>query len=261
MTDQKDASEKNSSTGILQDRILNNAFIATIATSAIYLIGITYYQTYSTILKIPYALHPKTTPDYFLYAFHAFMELFPAWLIESIKIKAVILILILFAIWVITNMFLDWIDTSAWNKRAKTRIPSAGLRRIGKAALIPSVILAIFFYAPLFCVIVMLLPVSIGEGMGRKAAERDLKITKHNCATIEKSYAYCSTIIQGDKEIATGYIMDASDKYVTIIEDGKTRSIPLEGKEIRQYDSLRTSADVSQRIPASSGSHPALPSR
>lgn len=215
--------------------LINNALIASTLTSAAYLIGITFHQSYLTALKIPYTLHTKNSSDYFLYAFQALLELFPLWLTESTKVSGAILIFLISISWFLANLVVEWVNNSQLSRRGKSRNISPKWKIVGKAALYPTTMIFLAVYIPLLLSIIMLFPVLIGEKMANKVAARDIAAMSAPCGSNHKKYIYCSDVMDGEKSVATGYIIDTSEKYVTIFENGKSRTIPIEGKEIRAF--------------------------
>lgn len=213
--------------------IVNNALIASTLTSAAYLIGVAFHQTYLTALKVPYTLHKKDSSDYFLYAFQALLELFPMWLTESTKLNGAVLIFLISTAWFLANLVIEWVSNSELRRRSKNRTISSKWQIVGKAALYPTAMIFFAIYIPLLLSIIMLFPVLIGEKMANKVAARDIKSMNIPCDSNQKKQAYCSDIVDGEKTIATGYMIDTSEKYATIFENGRSRSIPIEGREIR----------------------------
>ncbi len=95
----------------------------------------------------------------------------------------------------------------------------------------------------------MLIPVGIGEMMGKKQAREDAEHYAKGCDIDPKEGYYCTLITESGKKVALGFIVGATSEYVAIVENGRNRSIPIKDKEFSQYVAGDTkSAESNWRI-------------
>jgi hypothetical protein len=81
----------------------------------------------------------------------------------------------------------------------------------------------------------MVIPVAVGQAMGQKQARDDAAHYAKGCDIDPQEGYYCTLITESGKKVALGFIVDASSEYVAIIENGRSRSIPVKDKEFSQY--------------------------
>lgn len=216
---------------------LNGAVILTFTTtvlySAIYLVGVAYYQTYMAKLGLPHQFFKKGTEDNLLYSYMAFREFFM--MILNVLSKGPL------AACIISCAILFFYLLS----RRPTSIPGSVRMRgiieklrskwfvkfIAKILFYVGAGVSIIYYAVFFIFAILLLPGAVGNSAGRHAARDDMRSLANGCQSAIKSGLYCHEITDGGKVIANGYIVDASDEYVAIIEGGKGRILLIKDKE------------------------------
>jgi hypothetical protein len=217
--------------------VLGNALIASIFTSTAYLVGVVFQQQYMKTLKFNYELYPKSSAEYFLYSFIAFFQMFPAWLTAASNGFKIIVLVGAFAFFlVLVNYLGNRLGESKWMKRRQEKLSgNAKLRILGPFLYVPALTITTIFYVPLFFAVIMVIPVAIGEIMGKKQAEEDAAHYAKGCDIDPKEGYYCTLITESGKKVALGFIVDASSEYVAIVENGRSRSIPIKDKEFSQY--------------------------
>jgi hypothetical protein len=217
--------------------LLGNAVVASAFTSTAYLVGVVFQQQYMKALKFNFELYPKNSSEYFLYSFIAFFQMFPAWLTAVSNGFKIIFIVALFAFFlVLLNYLGDKLGKTAWIKRRQERLgKNTKLKALGPFLYIPILSVTMIFYVPLLLAIIMVIPVAIGEKMGQKQAREDAAHYAKGCDIDPKEGYYCTLITESGKKVALGFVVDASSEYVAIIENGRSRSIPIKDKEFSQY--------------------------
>lgn len=108
-------------------------------------------------------------------------------------------------------------------------------KTLGPFIYIPILSVSLIFYIPLVFGLVMLVPVAVGETMGKKKALKDMANYTKGCEADLKEADYCTLITEDGKKIALGFVVDASSEYVAVVENGISRSIPIKDKEFSQY--------------------------
>ena len=221
----------------LGENILTPAFFFSLLTATAYLTGVAFQEANLSTLKIPYGLFPKSSPDYFILAFRAVIELFPSEFSSPLKnIGAAIAIVAgLFMISAI-NIFGEFLGKSArmkdFQERART---NKLLNFIGKLLFAPAIGLMVLFYVPTAFIILMTIPVVVGLSGGAKAAQSEIASYEGGCAKPKGKGVHCTQIIEGTTPVATGFIIDMSDKYVAIYVDGEAKAIPIKDRDFLPY--------------------------
>ncbi|WP_211468366.1 hypothetical protein [Collimonas silvisoli] len=226
---------------------LNQAFILAILTPTAYLIGVAFYQSYMRTLRVAFELYPKTSTDYFLYAFEALLEFFPSGLKSAgtdIRIIAAVFgVLVYIALMNIGAAWLEsWLDSSEWMKRRREKVKmSKSIGLLGDIFLMPTVVLMAIYYIPIFITLLMLIPVLVGQSAGRDVALRDKAGFEGGCTNPKDKKAFCTQVLDGGKPVAVGFVVEASEKFVALIADGVARSIPIKDKEFVEFRNPQTS--------------------
>ena len=77
--------------------------------------------------------------------------------------------------------------------------------------------------------VILLLPIVLGETAGKDMAAKEKARFMAGCDIGESSTSvYCSQIVMGDKVLATGYIIDASQSHVAIFDPVTQRTTVME---------------------------------
>lgn len=217
--------------------LLGNAIVASVFTSAAYLVGVVFQHQYMKALKFNVELYPKSSSEYFLYSFTAFFQMFPAWLTTVSNSFKIIIVVASFSFFlVLVNYFGDKISKTAWIKARQERLgENPKLKALGPFVYIPVLAVSMIFYVPLFLGLVMFVPVAVGEMMGKRQAHEEAAHYAKGCDADQKEGYYCTLITESGKKVALGFVVDASSEYVAIIENGRSRSIPIKDKEFSQY--------------------------
>lgn len=232
--------------GALQDqengvlgKLFTSAIFVSILTYTAYLIGMIYYQEYMNSMHFNYQIFPKNSTDYFIYCYNALINLFPTWLVAEISgIRIVVVIVSLCVLLGAVNLGGKLISESKWMIHHQKGIgQNKRIRLAGHFFLPPFLALVFLYYTPIFLSIVLFVPVLIGGQMGRKVAAEDIKKYERGCDVKKNAGIYCTEVIEAGKKISVGFVIDASDKYIAILDGGRARTIPISGKEFSELNS------------------------
>ena len=200
-----------------------------ILTGTAYLVGVEYHRTYLDLLHVPKSLIAKNATDYFLYAHSAFtssllvMLSSTALLIVSVAMYA--------AIWREANRVVLKFEKSERAVQLQTRMKSSPRAHLfSDVVLLPILFSLLAYFSVIGLLFALVLPAYIGEAAGKLQAEKDLSAFNLGCKKAQGTYRFCSEIREGDSVLARGFIIDSSEKYVAVYDEGTTRTLPVEGK-------------------------------
>jgi len=205
------------------------ASVIPIFSGAAYLTGLTYHNAYLYKFGIPENLLGKTAANYFLYAYQAVAESG----LRMISITGVAVIgLIIFAIyfWQIIGWLEQVLSQSRWMQKLHEKVRSKPkLRILGKVVIVPVIVMmsSYLFFVVFF---VFLAPQIIGHQAGVHRAEEDLLKFNRGCEKNIGIPPLCNEIYDGVQPIANGFVVESSEKYVAIYENGIVRTLPLGDK-------------------------------
>lgn len=215
-------------------RLFNGTVLLSVLTWAAYLVGVAYHQTLLSGLGIDADLYPQDAAQYFILAFYAFFSSFAILLspmLSDVTVAGVILLawaLLTIVVLVIVKLEEHW-----WVKQMSARLKThRRLRQVSFTIAFPVFGSLVTFYTPILIAFFLMLPVLVGEGAGKRHAKDYLKRIEKGCEVVLKQQFFCTEITEGGKPIAVGIVIAASDKHIAIVERNKSRSIPLEGKEL-----------------------------
>lgn len=200
--------------------------------AAAYLIGLAYRTTYHHEFNIPSGLLAATTSDYLVYAYTALAETgirligFTGLAVMSLPVVAVV-----------TWKFFGWAERKAEDsqrlRRVRTKVNSSGfLRLVGYVCAILTSVAALSYMA-LFTYGVFLAPYVLGQKAGKERALDDVSVYGLGCEKGSGGARFCIDIYHGDKLVASGFVVDSSDKYLAVYENGTVRILPTEGMYFR----------------------------
>jgi len=198
-------------------------------TGTAYLVGVAFHTAYLRTFHLPLLLE-KTTADYFLYAWEACTTSLMR-LIGSAGVFLLSLIFLWVVFWRLCNKVGQKIENGAWSKRQRERFRTApGMRVFAETVLLPLLCCVLVGYVVLGLVVALILPAYLGENAGRRRAEEEIAIFKKGCAQNIAASHFCNEIREGDKLVSRGFIIDGSEKYVAVYENGVAKLIPAEDK-------------------------------
>lgn len=203
-----------------------------IFSGAAYLTGVAYHQAYLNAFRIPQNLIAKSTADYFLYAYMAVAE--SGMKFFTLSGLASIIVISIFAVYFF--QIFRWIDRkinqSSHIEWLRSRAQSNPVfRTAGKLVIVPTLVIA-FGYLALASFIAFIMPMMFGEIAGARRAAEDIAVFQQGCHKPRKDSRYCNELFEngGAAPVASGFVIDSSEKYIAIYESGTIRTYPVEGK-------------------------------
>lgn len=209
------------------------AFFTSTLTAAAYLTGVAFHQGYLHTYKVSYGLFPKTSSEYFLYAYSAILELVPQFFSFD-KTTGLLIISAFCALVLIFSLrrLGKYIDDSVAVAKIRTKVRSAkSFGLVGDLFFYPVLGVVIPLYLLFLLFFLLLAPALVGELGGERAAKREIAAQEGGCAKPKGVNAYCIDILASDKLLARGFIVDMSEKYVAIRVDGLTKTIPIKDRD------------------------------
>lgn len=200
--------------------------------AAAYLIGLAYRTTLHHEFSIPSGLLAATTSDYLVYAYTALVETglrligFTGLMVLSLPVVAVI-----------TWRFFSWLERKSEESQRlriiRAKVNSNGyLKLVGYLCAALTSVVALSYLA-LFAYGAFLAPYILGERAGKQRATDDLRAYKLGCEKGSGGARFCVDIYHDEKVVASGFVIDSSEKYLAIYESGIVRILPTEGMHFR----------------------------
>jgi hypothetical protein len=78
----------------------------------------------------------------------------------------------------------------------------------------------------------LLAPAIIGVKSAEASYKRADLIFEQGCGHVKKPSNYCVSVLDGDNEIAKGFIIDSSNTHIALHLNGKTTIIPIKNYRI-----------------------------
>ena len=198
-------------------------------TAAAYMAGLSYSQAYLFVFGIPSKLITKSTADYFVHAYMAMSETLLR-LIGVTGLAIVGMAVFVIYMWWAVNWLERRVESSQGIQKVREQVRSRPfLRRIRDAIMVPIFAVAVGYLA-FASFIVFVLPEGLGQYAGRARALKDLAVFKRGCAQTQKEGPMCNEVYDGEKRIAYGFVIDSSEAYVAVYENGLVRTFPGSGK-------------------------------
>ncbi|MGF6272337.1 hypothetical protein ABIB38_000679 [Massilia sp. UYP11] len=202
---------------------------APLLSGAAYLTGVAYHQAYLNAFRIPLNLLEKSTADYFLYAYMAVAE-------SGMRLLGSGLVVI--AAFIFGAYFwqsLRWVDRKTTQSsqlqwlRSRMRMNPL-LRLLGNLVLVPTLVIG-FSYLAFALFVLFIMPMMFGQAAGARRAAEDAEVYTLGCDKVQPGIRYCNDVFEAGNptRIASGFIIDSSEKYVAIYESDAVRTIHVEG--------------------------------
>jgi hypothetical protein len=219
-----------------------------------YICGYLYREAYFSRFQRDTGLFPKATPEYFVYGGFAAYQAASALLgIQGVSVGRVLLIIIVTSVGlgvyvggvafvveriskaatrsrrvgVIAQRASDWISEQ-FKRQSAAKVGVTGA----------SVVLLAFYVVVASCIFIVLLytiPVLIANAAADRAYTIQLARFGNGCED-EKAVAFCFEVRNADKAIAQGFIIASTIDDVALSDDGRSRVVSLQGRELVQLD-------------------------
>ncbi|WP_416768970.1 hypothetical protein ACMGT0_16145 [Pseudomonas sp. RHF3.3-3] len=208
--------------------VLALPFLGFVGYAAPYVTGLIYWQDYLRGLHIPSGLFEVEARDYFVYAYVALVESLGNWtgIVRNPVVWLIIAgtILGLSTEWVLIKKFETSIRIkSTVEKYTRNRYVALTSGLVVLSAVITTLLMLI----PLILLPVLLLPGVIGEYGAKQTLKRDREIFAKGCDFSEQAKKRCYVVRDGEKIIASGFLVATSGSKLAIYKDGRPKILPL----------------------------------
>ncbi len=213
--------------------LLSGTLPIAILSGSAYLTGHLFHDTRLRTVGINPELYPKDGIDNFIHAYLACLSLVAKAL--PFLTEEVVVLLTIIAFWcfvtgaaVVINRF----ENAGWAVRLRAAIVRAsGLKRTAKIVSLPVIASVMTVYIPLGLVSLFALPLVIGHTAGRLDGQAYLAKAAKVCAMPGTAESRCTELREDGKLVGYGYVIDASDTYIALVEKGQGRSVRRDNKE------------------------------
>ncbi|UVE18968.1 hypothetical protein NVV93_06150 [Pseudomonas sp. LS44] len=201
--------------------------------SAVYLTGVVYHQTWASHFSAGVGLFEKSTTDYLLYAYAALIHICSNWLNVLTDPWIVLSTLGLVFLAVAELVLLTWLPQTKPFKAAGTTINKNKLLGLPLGVLaLSSSITCILLLLPLAANLFLITPAITGYKAAQLSIEKHELIYSRDCQKAAHRKDYCVRVIDGDNEIARGYLIDSSNDRIALYKDGKSTVLALNNYRI-----------------------------
>ncbi|QXI25645.1 hypothetical protein [Pseudomonas vanderleydeniana] len=203
-------------------------FLGFVGYAAPYVTGLIYWQRYLRGLGIPSGLFEAEARDYFMFAYVALIESLGNWsgIVRNpfvwLSIAGFILALSVELV-VIKKLEKNARIKSTVEKYTRNRYVALSSGLVVLSAAITTVLMLI----PLIMLPVMLIPGTIGNYGADQTLKRNREIFAQGCDLSVQAKMHCYVVKDGDKVVASGFLVAASGSRLALYENGRPRIIPL----------------------------------
>lgn len=201
--------------------------------SAIYLTGVAYHQAWVNHFGIDSSFFDKSTTDYFIYAYVALIKICSNWLNVITDPWVVLSTLGVAVLFIAEIAALAWLPCTKVFQNAGTTINK------NKLLSIPLAVLAMaggftltLLLLPLVANIFLVIPGITGYKAAQMAIKNNTSVFALGCEKPERRQDYCVRLLDGDIEIARGFVIDSSSERIALYLDGKATILPLKDYRI-----------------------------
>ncbi|HZX18849.1 MAG TPA: hypothetical protein VFF22_18520 [Pseudomonas sp.] len=223
--------DKNTSNETIFVKIFWIAFaplLGLLGYSAIYLTGVVYHQIWVNHFSVGTGLFEKSTTDYFIYAYAALIQVCSNWLNVLTDPWIVLSTLGTVAFLVVEIMLLAWLSRP--NKKKTTNGAVSKNKKLDLLMTITALstsITLILLALPVAANLFLITPAYTGYKSAQLAIEKSTSVFSLGCEKVEKRQDYCVRLMDGDIEIAKGFVIDSSNERIALYLDGKATILPL----------------------------------
>lgn len=215
--------------------LVNGTVVITAITWTAYLVGVVYYQTFLDHLGVSPDLFPKQASDYFVFAFYAcFSSVIAALspIFSDVTVAGLII-----AFWIlITLLALSSVivEKHRWVQIMLSKAKQRQFKLVSLSIMFPVLGSLLTFYSLLLVGLTMTMPLLLGQSAGAREASNYLKRIADGCASSANISSPCTEITEDGETIAFGIVLAASSTHVAVLEKSGSRSLILEGRELRK---------------------------
>jgi hypothetical protein len=213
-----------------------STFAASLGYGACYVTGLVFHQTYLERFQVPIGLFKQSATDYLFFSYQASLEIMPDALDTLLgdfrPLTFIFLYLaILAGVAKVANNFSKRKRTTKFQEKLRG---NGKLKAWAEVLLYPTLGTAIFAFVPVLVMLAIFIPAGVGQYAGMKAAKRDAEQFQSHCKE-SKSKVVCMDFMQDDKKLATGYVLQVSDKSVAFVTNEGTQIFPLKDGVLLQH--------------------------
>lgn len=216
------------------------AWLSTVSLSvgygACYIAGLLYHQTYLQDLGIPSEFFRKQPSDYFVYAYTAWLELSVKWLPALMgNFRPWLLLLLFLSTGVAIGFFLGWLSQKQPFLKIQGDLKkNAKFLMVGGLIFAPVSMSAALILVPASVIAVTLVPALWAQTAAHETSKREIEKFKIGCQ-ITPLKQRCYDLVDAEKVIATGFIVEASDVYLALMTEKGPNILPLNGRSVRAH--------------------------
>ncbi len=192
--------------------------------SSLYLIGVIYHQTYLNHFGVSSGLFEKSPTDYFVHAYSALFQIGTNWLNIISNPTIFFSVLGLAFLFISEILFLNWLPTTAPFKIAGSKIHSSTRFKVpATACLLATAVTSLLLALPLVANLLLIVPALIGAKSAETSYKREELVFDQGCDRVKKSKNYCVRLLDGENEVARGFIIETSNSHIALYLGGKAR--------------------------------------
>ncbi|TRX73255.1 hypothetical protein [Pseudomonas mangiferae] len=191
-----------------------------------YLIGMAHYQAYARHFNVSVDLFPLTLADTFVSAYVAALNIGMGWYSVLLSAKAWCSTVLLLALLMLEYVYL--FNNPGLFKGARMPRWLVGRPHLARIVVALGMALAVslvLLLMPLVINSILIVPAIMGEEGAVRSIERDARTYAVPCEKAQGKR--CVRLLDGEREIARGYVFAASEQRIALILGESTRILPL----------------------------------
>ncbi|MFZ4963120.1 hypothetical protein ACL9RJ_02535 [Pseudomonas sp. Mn2068] len=213
--------------------VLALPFLGFIGYAAPYVTGLIYWQDYLRGLNVPPGLFEAEARDYFVYAYVALIETLRSWggFVRNPWVWLTI-------IGIILGFSLELVIIKKLQSSTRVQLAVERYTRNRYVALtsglvvLSTAVTTVLMLIPLIILPIIILPAIIGNYGADQTLKREREIFAKGCDLSEQAKTHCYVVKEGEKVIASGFLITASGTRLAIYENGRPKVIPLKDYSI-----------------------------
>jgi hypothetical protein len=213
-----------------------STLLASLGYGSAYITGLVYHQTYLSRFNVPSDLFKGTTADYFVFAYMAWIESMPDWLQTlTADFRPLGLVFLFLLLNSGLAILLAIASNARWAKSAQLRLRKNGtLQVFGGLLLFPTLTVASLFLIPTGLTTAAIIPALVGQHGAVRTFTRDSAAFSKDCNASEIKIR-CMDLMEENKLLATGYVIQASDRYIALLTLKGVHILPLKDRALRLH--------------------------
>jgi len=213
--------------------VLTVPFLGFVGYAVPYVTGLLYWQHYLRGLNVPSELFEAEARDYFVFAYVALIETLGNW---TGFVRNPFVWLTIVAIILAFSTELVVIKKLQTNSRIKLAVEKyTRNRHVALASglvVFSTAVTTLLMLIPLIMLPVIVLPGVIGNYGANQTLKRDREIFSKGCDFSEQAKRHCYAVKDGEKIVASGFLVATSSAKLAIYENGRLKVIPLKDYSI-----------------------------